>query len=54
MLAATSVADCYELAHHAFEIAEKYQTPVIVLLDQLISQSQQTVGELKLRCPIQP
>jgi len=49
VLAACTVADCYELAHAAFEIAEKYQTPVIVLLDQLISQSQQTVGELRLR-----
>lgn len=49
VLAATSVADCYELAHAAFAIAEKYQTPVIVLLDQMISQSQQTVEELNLR-----
>jgi 2-oxoglutarate ferredoxin oxidoreductase subunit alpha len=49
VLAATTVADCYELAHAAFEIAEKYQTPVIVLLDQLISQSQQTVEGLEVR-----
>jgi 2-oxoglutarate ferredoxin oxidoreductase subunit alpha len=49
VLAATTVQDCYELAHDAFDIAEKYQAPVIVLLDQLISQSQQTVAELQLR-----
>ncbi|MDQ3023262.1 MAG: 2-oxoacid:acceptor oxidoreductase family protein [bacterium] len=49
VLAATTVEDCYELAHSAFEIAQKYQTPVIVLLDQLISQSVQTVETLKLR-----
>jgi 2-oxoglutarate/2-oxoacid ferredoxin oxidoreductase subunit alpha len=49
VLAATTVRDCYELAHVAFEIAERFQTPVIVLLDQLIAQSQQTVLNLPLR-----
>jgi 2-oxoglutarate ferredoxin oxidoreductase subunit alpha len=38
VLAPTSVADTFELTVEAFNIAEEYQTPVIVLSDQEISQ----------------
>ena len=37
VLAPTNVEGCYTCAGKAFEMAERYQTPVIVLLD-LISQ----------------
>ena len=49
MLAATNIAGCYDLAHTAFEISEKYQTPVIVLLDQYLAQSQSTAPKLNIR-----
>jgi 2-oxoglutarate ferredoxin oxidoreductase subunit alpha len=48
VLAATSVRRCYDLAVTAFELAERYQTPVILLSDQLLAQSQQTVAALPL------
>ena len=38
VLAPCDVEDCYEIAHHAFSIAEGYQVPVIVLSDQFIGQ----------------
>lgn len=38
VLAPTSVQDTFELTVEAFNIAEEYQTPVIVLSDQEISQ----------------
>ncbi|MCK6545927.1 2-oxoacid:acceptor oxidoreductase subunit alpha [Myxococcota bacterium] len=38
VLAPTSVQDTFELVVEAFNIAEQYQTPVIVLSDQEISQ----------------
>ena len=49
VLAATDIDDCYELAHTAFEIAERYQTPVIVLLDQYLGHSLQTIGDIQFR-----
>jgi 2-oxoglutarate/2-oxoacid ferredoxin oxidoreductase subunit alpha len=50
VLAATNVTECYELAHMAFEIAEKYQTPVILLLDQYLGHSIMTVDNMNIRC----
>lgn len=49
VLAATDVRECYELAHAAFEIAERYQTPVIVLLDQYLGHSLMTVEGIDIR-----
>jgi len=49
VLAATNMDECYEMAHTAFELAERYQTPVIVLLDQYLSLSQQTVENVNIR-----
>lgn len=49
VLAATNMDSCYELAHTAFEIAEIYQTPVIVLLDQYLGHSLQTIGDIQFR-----
>jgi 2-oxoglutarate/2-oxoacid ferredoxin oxidoreductase subunit alpha len=45
VLAATDVADCYEMAHHAFEIAERYQMPVVVLMDQYLGQNWQSIAQ---------
>ena len=49
VLAATNVTECYELAHTAFEIAGRYQTPVIVLLDQFLGHSWMTCSEMNIR-----
>lgn len=43
VLAPTSVADCFETTVEAFNLAERYQTPVIVLSDQEIAQRKETV-----------
>ena len=43
VLAPTNVEGCYKCAGKAFEIAEKYQTPVIVLLDLYLSNRYETV-----------
>jgi len=49
VLGATDVRECYELAHTAFEIAERYQTPVIVLLDQYLGHSLMTAHGVDIR-----
>ncbi|MDD5298732.1 MAG: 2-oxoacid:acceptor oxidoreductase subunit alpha [Rhodocyclaceae bacterium] len=43
VLAPTNVEGCYRVAGKAFEIAEAYQTPVIVLLDLYLSNRYETV-----------
>jgi 2-oxoglutarate/2-oxoacid ferredoxin oxidoreductase subunit alpha len=43
VLAPTSVADTFAVTVHAFNIAERCQTPVIVLSDQEIAQRKETV-----------
>ena len=43
VLAPTNVEGCYRCAGIAFELAEKYQTPVIVLLDLYLSNRYETV-----------
>lgn len=37
VLAATSVEDCFSLAIDAFNLAEKYQTPVILMTDTVVA-----------------
>lgn len=43
VIAPTNVEGCYRCAGKAFEMAEKYQTPVIVLLDLYLSNRYETV-----------
>jgi len=43
VLAPTNVEGCWRCAGKAFEMAEKYQTPVIVLLDLYLSNRYETV-----------
>jgi len=44
VLAPTNVEGCYRCAGKAFEIAEQYQTPVIVLLDLYLSNRYEAVA----------
>ncbi|HVB38661.1 MAG TPA: 2-oxoacid:acceptor oxidoreductase subunit alpha [Vicinamibacterales bacterium] len=46
VLAPTSVADTFDMVVEAFNIAEQYQTPVIVLSDQEIAQRKETVDPI--------
>lgn len=46
VLAPTSVADTFAITVEAFNIAERYQTPVIVLSDQEIGQRKETVDPI--------
>jgi 2-oxoglutarate ferredoxin oxidoreductase subunit alpha len=46
VLAPTSVADTFGVTVEAFNIAEQYQTPVIVLSDQEIAQRKETVDPI--------
>ncbi len=43
VIAPTNVDGCYRCAGKAFEMAEKYQTPVVVLLDLYLSNRYETV-----------
>jgi 2-oxoglutarate/2-oxoacid ferredoxin oxidoreductase subunit alpha len=46
VLAPTSVADTFAVTVEAFNIAEHYQTPVVVLSDQEIAQRKETVDPI--------
>jgi len=46
VLAPTTVADTFRITVDAFNIAERYQTPVIVLSDQEIAQRKETVDPI--------
>ncbi len=46
VLAPTSVADTFRITVEAFNLAEQYQTPVIVLSDQEIAQRKETVDPI--------
>ncbi|MDE3155176.1 MAG: 2-oxoacid:acceptor oxidoreductase subunit alpha [Acidobacteriota bacterium] len=46
VLAPTSVADTFHVMVEAFNVAEQYQTPVIVLSDQEIAQRKETVDPI--------
>src|SRR6185436_6115970 len=43
VLAPTSVADTFDVTVEAFNIAETYQTPVLVLSDQELAQRKETI-----------
>ncbi|MCP4698340.1 MAG: 2-oxoacid:acceptor oxidoreductase subunit alpha [Gammaproteobacteria bacterium] len=53
VLAPSNVAGCYLCAGKAFELAEKYQSPVIVLLDLYLSNRYEAV-ELPRENPFEP
>ena len=46
VLAPTSVADTFAVTVEAFNLAERYQTPVILLSDQEIAQRKETVDPI--------
>ncbi|MCB9883005.1 MAG: 2-oxoacid:acceptor oxidoreductase subunit alpha [Planctomycetes bacterium] len=46
VLAPTSVADTFDVTVEAFNIAERYQTPVIVLSDQELAQRKEVIPPL--------
>jgi 2-oxoglutarate ferredoxin oxidoreductase subunit alpha len=43
IIAPTSISDCYDTMEEAFNLAEKYQCPVLVLSDLLMSEGHQTL-----------
>jgi 2-oxoglutarate ferredoxin oxidoreductase subunit alpha len=49
VLAPTSVADTFAVTVEAFNLAESYQTPVIILSDQELAQRKETVDEFDPR-----
>ncbi len=53
VLAPTNVEGCYICAGRAFELAEQYQTPVIVLLDLYLSNRYEAVA-LPQQIPFEP
>lgn len=53
VIAPTNVEGCYRCAGKAFEMAERYQTPVIVLLDLYLSNRYETVV-FPARAPFAP
>ncbi len=46
VLAPCDVEDCYDIAHHAFSIAESFQIPVMILSDQFIGQRKASFPQL--------
>ncbi len=46
VLAPTSVSDTFDVTVEAFNLAERYQTPVIILSDQEIGQRKETVDPI--------
>ena len=43
ILAPRTIEECFELGHNAIGLAERYQTPVIILTDQFLADSLQSV-----------
>jgi 2-oxoglutarate ferredoxin oxidoreductase subunit alpha len=46
VLAPTSVADTFDVTVEAFNVAERYQTPVVILSDQEVAQRKETVDPI--------
>ena len=49
VIAPTTVGECYDLTCLAFYLAEKYQTPVILLLDFFLSRSLKNIDHPKVQ-----
>ncbi|RJX27204.1 MAG: 2-oxoacid:acceptor oxidoreductase subunit alpha [Desulfurivibrio sp.] len=43
VLAVSSVSDCFDLTIQAFNLSEKYRVPVIVLSDEIVAHTRETV-----------
>ncbi len=43
VLAVSSVADCFEITVHGFNLSEKYRVPVIILSDEVVAHTRETV-----------
>ena len=59
VLAPADVEDCFDVTWRAFDIAERYQMPVIILSDQLVGQRKETVlpfdvGKVKVQTRVTP
>jgi 2-oxoglutarate ferredoxin oxidoreductase subunit alpha len=52
VLAPSSVQECITLLHHAFVLADRYQTPVILLTDKLLAEAHQTIDRLPTLTPV--
>ncbi len=52
VLAPSDVEDCFHAAVDAFNIAEEYQLPVVILSDQLLAQRKVTLPPLPLDKPV--
>ncbi len=52
VLAATDVADCYTATIDAFNIAEEFQTPVVLLSDQFVGQRKEATAPLPVDVPV--
>ncbi len=48
VLAASSVKDCFEITVQAFNLSEKYRIPVIVLSDEVVAHTRETIVLPKL------
>src|SRR5215472_7916885 len=48
VLAPTSVEDTFGITVEAFNLAERYQTPVVILSDQEIAQRKETVDPIDI------
>ncbi|MBI2958145.1 MAG: 2-oxoacid:acceptor oxidoreductase subunit alpha [Chloroflexi bacterium] len=46
VLAPSSVSECYGLTVRAFNLSEKYRTPVILLADEAVGHMREAVGDL--------
>jgi 2-oxoglutarate ferredoxin oxidoreductase subunit alpha len=55
ILAPTSIPDCFATVRQAFNLADRYQCPVIVVSDLLMSEGNETVDPafLEADCPIE-
>lgn len=49
VLAAGDIKEMYELTAKAFDLADIYQTPVIILSDKMLSESRQTTPEMEFK-----
>jgi len=43
VLAVSTVADCFEITVRAFNLSEKYRIPVVILSDEVVSHTRETV-----------
>ncbi len=54
VLAPGDVLECFECARDAFELADRYQTPVIILSDQYLADTYSTVEAIKMPKEVTP